>query len=283
LSNAEVIQQIRRNFVPVVLNLYEIRDAKGPAGDFFREVKKQAPELYQGLYIVSAEGKVLATHGKSESTPEKWTAAVRATLDKALEATGPLPERTDMRGDPPGLRGKGTDKDGGSIWAVYTRPMILGLDRRGLGDHAVDSVHLTAEDWKAWAPPRDAIVGTRWSVSAEVGRKLHKVLSPNSDANTLARANEVTDATFKLRVTKLTDGIATVRIDGHISGIHTWEFEPNKGKKIRAAVGFLGVGKVNVKTGQWQAITLVGEGVYSHFPPYDEESKYGAVVEWRRE
>ena len=283
MSDPEIIRLIRRNFVPVALNLYEIREAKGPAGDFFRAVQKQAPELYQGLYLVTPEGKLLAAHGKAEDSPAKWTAAVRGTLEQALKISGPLPARTDTRGDPPGLRGKGFDKDGSSIWAVYTRPMVLGLDRRGLGDHALDSIRISAEDWKAWSPPRDAVVGTRWSLPAEVGRKLHKVLSPTSDANTLARPDEVSDATFKLRITQITDGLATVRIDGHLAGIHTWQFEPNKGKKIRAAVGLLGIGTVHLKTGQWREITLVGEGLYSHFPPYDEPSRYGAVVEWRRD
>ncbi|MFQ3650281.1 MAG: hypothetical protein SNJ75_08115 [Gemmataceae bacterium] len=280
MSDSGIIRQIRRNFVPVALNLYEIREAKGPAGDFFRAVKKQAPELYQGLYLVTPEGKLLAAHGKMEDSVEKWTTAVRATLDQALKITGPLPARPDAGGDPPGLRGKGFDPDGGSIWAVYTRPMVLGLDRRGLGDHAIDSIHFTAADWKAMAPPRDAGVGTRWSLPQTTARKLHKALSPNSDANTLARPDEVTDATFTFRITRLRDGLATVRIDGHLAGIHTWQFEPNKGKKIRAAVGFLGVGQVEVRSGRWRTLTLVGEGLYSHFPPYEEPSKYGAVIEW---
>lgn len=278
-----MLAKIRRNFVPVALNLYTIREAKGPAGDFFRAVQKQTPELYQGLYVVQPDTKVLATHGKALDPVAKWTQAVHAMLDEALRLTGPLPARTETNGDVDRSRGRGLDKDGNAILAVYTRPMVLGLDRRGLGDHAVDSVRFTKADLAAFSLPVDPKVGLTWKIPADTVRKLHKVLSPNSDANTLARADEVVDATLKARIVRLTDRVAHLRIDGHISGIHTWQFDPNKGKKIRAAVGLLGVARVDTQTGQLLGFTLVGEGLYSHFPPYDEASKYGAVVEWQRD
>ena len=41
--------------MPVALNLYEIKKAKGPGGDFFRAVQKQRPGQYQGLYLVDPE------------------------------------------------------------------------------------------------------------------------------------------------------------------------------------------------------------------------------------
>jgi hypothetical protein len=47
--------------VPVALNLYKIRQDQGEAGDFWRSVQKQKPN-YQGLWLVSPEGKVLAAH-----------------------------------------------------------------------------------------------------------------------------------------------------------------------------------------------------------------------------
>ncbi len=62
LSDEGVIRFISQTCVPVALNLYEIRKAKGPGGDFFRNVQKQRPAQYQGLYLVAADGKVLASH-----------------------------------------------------------------------------------------------------------------------------------------------------------------------------------------------------------------------------
>ena len=62
MSNEPVIRRISESFVPVALNLYKIREVKDAAGEFFRAVYKQTPNRYQGLWIVSAEGKVLASH-----------------------------------------------------------------------------------------------------------------------------------------------------------------------------------------------------------------------------
>ena len=71
MSDDAVIARIRRNFVPVALNLYEVRDDKGAAGDFFRAVQKQNPDQYQGVYVVAPDGKVLASHGKMVEPAKK--------------------------------------------------------------------------------------------------------------------------------------------------------------------------------------------------------------------
>ena len=51
--------------MPVALNLYKIREARGEGGDFFRSVYKQKPQ-YQGLWVVSPDGKALASHQETE-------------------------------------------------------------------------------------------------------------------------------------------------------------------------------------------------------------------------
>ena len=57
-----MIRFIATNTVPVALNLYVIRRQKDGAGDFFRAVQKQRPAQYQGLYLVTPGGKVLADY-----------------------------------------------------------------------------------------------------------------------------------------------------------------------------------------------------------------------------
>src|SRR5258708_23033141 len=87
-----VVEKINQNFVPIAVNLYQIRDAKTEAGDFFRSVRKQKNQ-YQGLWIVGTDGKVLAGHQEHSEERSKWSAEVLATIDAALAKTGPLTAR----------------------------------------------------------------------------------------------------------------------------------------------------------------------------------------------
>jgi hypothetical protein len=75
--------------------------------------------------------------------------------------------------------------------------------------------------------------------------------------------------------------VAYLSFKGAISGEHVWQFEPHKGKKLYANVTLRGVGTAESKTGKLLTLTLVGDGRFRNHPPYDDESKYGVVVEWR--
>jgi hypothetical protein len=267
--------------VPVAVNLYEVRDAKGAAGDFFRAVQKQRPDQYQGLYVVNPDGTVLASHGKMVEPARKWAGEIVGTIATALEKTGPLSAREETRGDAPTDRGVGFRKDGGIMLAAYARPMVLGLDRRGLGERAIDSIALSARDVGEITLASD-VAGGSWKLPKSMVVKFHRLLSPASDANTLARADEVTEASVDVRRERAADGVVYVSLKGKIAGEHVWQFEPHKGKKIRSNVTLVGVAAVSTK-GQLLSLTLVGDGRYRNHPPYDEEQKYGAVAEWRRD
>jgi hypothetical protein len=270
--------------VPVALNLYEIREDKGSAGDFFRAVQKQRPDQYQGVYVVSPDGTVLASHGKMVEPTRKWAGEIVNAIAAALEKAGPLPAREETRGDAPTDRGVGFRAGGEITLAAYTRPMVLGLDRRGLGDRAIDSIALNATDVSKITLASDLPPGTKWKLPKETVVKFHKLLSPASDANTLARADEMTEATLEVKVEKVAGAVAYVSLRGRVAGEHVWRFEPHRGKKIRAYVTLVGVGSVSTASGQLLSLTLVGDGRYRNHPPYDrEEQKYGAVAEWRRD
>src|SRR2546422_7316990 len=104
---------ISRNCVPVALNLYEIRKAQGPSGDFFRAVQKQRPAQYQGLYLVAPDGKVLASHQNFKSD-KTWAKELLADLEPGLKAFGQVRPRDFRRGDPTPRRGSGLLPDGGA-------------------------------------------------------------------------------------------------------------------------------------------------------------------------
>jgi hypothetical protein len=271
-----VIRAISRSFVPVGQNLYAIRKAKGPAGDFYRAVDKQRPQ-YQGLYVVAPDGKLLASRA---SQPKKgsWTADTLKMVHEALEAYGSVTPREVKAVDPLPFRGAGVRDDGSILLKVSLRHMFLGLDPRGLSEPAHDSIPLTASMRTSLALA-EAKRGATWAVPAQIARRLHRVLSPSTDANHLARLDEVSRARLSGTVERVRDGVAYLSFEGDIAGEHTWEFDPHKGKKIRASMKLTGVGTADAKSGELQSITLVGDGRYR--PISGDESKYGAVVEWR--
>jgi hypothetical protein len=275
-----VIRRVSANFVPVALNLYEVRKASDAAGKFFKAVQKKRPAQYQGVYIVSYDGKVLSSQGRQPDPPKSWTKDLLEVIDAGLGEFGAPVPRKARPSDPLPHRGVGARADGGVTLAVYARVMLNGLERRGLGQPTIDSLALPGKDWSALAPRR-AEAGASWEVPQAVARKLNRVLCPVSDQNSMPRPEEVTSVRLTGKVEAVRAGVAYLRYEGQIAGAHTFPFEPHKGKKTRGEAKLLGVGAYDVKAGRLLSLTLLADGAYRHHPPYDHEQKYGAVVEWR--
>ena len=280
LSDDEVVKSISRQCVPVAINRELMSKDKTAVGDLYRSIQKQRPDQYQGIYIIDPDGKVLANQAKPTEDKNLWAKDLRDRIDAGVKAYGEVTRRPAMRFSALDDRGVGTRKDGSVILAVYARHLLLGLDKRGFGDPTYDSVVLTSEE-RAHFGQKEAKSGTTWKVPATVVKHLHKVLAPNSDPNTLARADEVTFAKLEGKVERVSRGIAYLRFTGRITGTHIWEFPPNKGKEIQGDVTLIGVGTCDATTGELRSITLVGAGEHRNYPPYDNVVKYGAVVEWK--
>src|SRR5436190_8641384 len=180
---------VAEHCVPVALNLYEIRKAKGPAGDFFRAVQKQRPAQYQGLYLVAPEGKVLASHQNFKSD-KTWAQEVLADLEPGVKAFGPVTPRTVAPFDPLPDRGVGLRADGSACLSVFLRYPIKGIPLRELPNPTIDSIILAAADLTDLAPPAKAETGAHWSLPDAVARKFHRVLGPG-DEDTMPRMQEV--------------------------------------------------------------------------------------------
>jgi len=265
----------------VALNLYKIRKAKGAAGDFFRKIAKQKPAQYQGLYVVSPAGKILGSNGKEPASRKDWPKVILDMIDDAISDFGKVTPRSSTTIDALVDRGLGVRKDGGITIAVSARLMLRGLEKSGLGEVTMDSVKLSGGDLKHLASP-NAEAGDTWPVSAAVLKKFHVVLAPSSDSSMLATADEVAGGKLTAKVEKVTDGIAYIRYTGSIKGVHSYAFEPNKGKKINAEVGFTGVGTSDAKSGKLLTFTVLGYGTYRHYPPNNSPQKYGVVLEWKK-
>src|SRR5205823_3669921 len=81
------------------------------AGDFFRAAQKQRPAQYQGLYLVSPDGKVLASHQNFKSH-KTWPEELLDDLRPGLKAFGAVRPREVRRDDPTPRRGSGVRPDG---------------------------------------------------------------------------------------------------------------------------------------------------------------------------
>ena len=136
---------ISHHFVPVAQNLYVIREEKGPAGDFFRGIQKQRPNQYQGLYLVNADGKVLASHQQFTSD-KTWTNELLTELKPGLKAFGEVKLRDVKYFDPLPHRGTGVRDDGSVVLALYLRFGIKGVPLREVPDPTIDSLPISAAD-----------------------------------------------------------------------------------------------------------------------------------------
>jgi hypothetical protein len=283
------VRLVADNFVPVALNLYKIRKAKGPAGDFFRSAQKQRSQ-YQGLWVVSPAGKVLAANQEMKHLADraKWTKSVLADLQAGLKAFGAVKPRKARRSDPLPHRGVGARPGGGVTLAVTDRWVIVksldkGPPRDALGATIFDSINLTDKEWAHLAPAK-AEAGSKWEVPKETARKFFPLLSP---ADTVFRdPKEVTAVQLAGRVRKVEGGVAYLSYEGRIAGTHHGTKDEGKaGKKCSADAKLIGgVGEYDVKAGKMISLTLVYDGQWRNYAPYDDPpTRFGAVVEWSRE
>jgi hypothetical protein len=270
--------------VPVALNLYTIREARGEGGDFFRSVYKQMPN-YQGLWVVSPEGKALASHQEMKDLSH-WRDKVLVDLEAGCKAFGAVEPRRVGPSEPRPDRGVGARPDGGVTLAVTDKVIVVkdldrDLPRDAIGPTVLDGVTLTRAEWAGFTPPEEA-EGSRWDVPEAVARRLFPVLSLSD--STFRSPDEVTAVRLSGTVRSVRDGVAHLSFEGRIAGVHHGtESEARKGQQCSSEARLLGgVGRYDVRTGAMLSLTLVWEGAFRNYPPYHEPpSRFGAVVEWR--
>jgi hypothetical protein len=275
--------------VPVALNLYKIRQAQDEAGEFFRSVQRQKSN-YQGLWVVSPAGKVLAAHQDMSSMSDprgKWTQSALADLEAGRKAFGPVTAR---HVEPfPSLphRGSGLQPDGRATLAVTDRWVFVNdlsrdAPRDALGATVLDSITLTAEELRGLAPS-SAKPGGMWVVPEATARKFFPLLSTGD--TTFRDAREVTSVRLAGHVEKLQGGVAYLAYEGEIAATHQGtKNEAREGQHCSSAAKLLGgVGLYDVKSGRLVALTLVFDGRFRNYAPYDTPARFGAVVEWVQE
>lgn len=272
--------------MPVALNLYKVRQDKGEAGDFFRAAQKQKPN-YQGLWVVSPEGKVLSAHQdmKNMADPRgRWARSAMADLEAGLRAFGPVEPRRVGKHQSLPHRGAGAQRDGGVTLAVtdrwvFVKDLSHEAPRDALGATVLDSVTLTAGEWKGLAPG-DTKAGSRWEVPDAVARMFYPLLSTSD--TTFRDPKEVTSVRLAGRVGKVEGGVAHLSYEGEIAAAHVGTKDEGKaGKRCSSSAKLLGgVGAFDVRSGRMLSLTLVFDGQFRNYPPYDAPARFGVGVEW---
>ncbi len=267
LSDDEVIRRLSTMFVPVAINLWEVREDRGPAGDLLRSVRQQMDQ-YQGFWIVSPEGKALAMPTWKERA--EAAAAVCRAMDEVLKASGPVKPRDVKSSNPLPNRGTGVQPDGSVTLAVYGR-----LLHRGQPDGPImlDSVKLAAAEWAQFAPPQPKGGAREWTVPEDIARKLVGALAPTPRGMDF-RPEGARKAELKAKVESVEGGKARIRLSG------TWEAQGiREGAAYSGAATADGIALCDLEKRSMQSLLLVFAGTYGNSPGVRET---GGVVEWRR-
>jgi hypothetical protein len=255
--------------------LYKIRARKDAAGDFFRAVQAKKNQ-YQGFWIVSPAGEVLAAHHEYKSE-KSWTNEVLAAVEQGLSRAGPLrPRHVEPRELLP-WRGKGIQEEGRVSLALCVRQMSRG---KPAGQGVFDTLDLSAREWKEFAPP-EPTAGTKWRLAPALASKFTRCLSGLSDQSTMPRPEEATEVEFSATVEEVRSGIAIITYEGRLAAVHAHPFE--KGRTNNTQARLVGIATYDIAAAEMRYLLMYGTGTYRHFQPYDREvTPLGIVVDWQR-
>jgi hypothetical protein len=307
LSNELVIRRVSQDFVPAAINLYRVRQASDGSRELFHSIQRQKDQ-YQGIWIVSPDGKVLAgrhdyadfNHGARE---------LLETIDAGLQAYGQVkPHRVRPNGTTAGrtlsaeticdflpFRGQGVRSDGSVDLALYVRqvlgggrhtiPLSVEPDRAWLwdgqyrpdGPPVIDTIALSAAQWRTFSP---TVVesGAGWSVPEQVAREFTRLLTASSDQSAMPRPEDATLAELQCMVESVTDAGARIRLSGRWEMVH--HVEQDKNRTLHGAATARGVAVYDTKTRLLRSFLLVFDGTIRHGRSDASPNRTGAVAEW---
>lgn len=273
MSDDEVIRVVSTSFVPVAVNLYRIREDRGPGGELFRSVQRQMDQ-YQGFWVVSPEGKALAKYHDWRGDPSvPLSKRVLMMLEDSLKALGAVKPRSVKRMEPLPYRGKGVQPDGSVNVALYGRLLYQG---RPDGPMMLDSVTFAASEWAQFAPPKKA--GAQgWTLPQPLACSLARSLLAPGDSAGVFRPEDFTQAEVQAKVASVESGKARILLSGKwkATGLYGGE----KSKPHGASAAAEGIALYDLEKKSMRSLFMLFDGkVWGESEQRARAT--GGVVEW---
>jgi hypothetical protein len=302
-----VIRRVSQYFVPAAINLYRVREAGDGSRELFLSIQRQKDQ-YQGIWIVSPEGKVLAArHDYADF--QNGARELLETIDAGLASFAPLEPRrvqppesiprepisAEMISDFLPFRGKGVRPDGNVDLALYVR-QVLGGGRetipagvepgrawlwdgpyRADGPPVIDTVSLSAAAWATFAPT-NLQPDANWSVPEQVAREFTRLLSASSDQSAMPQPEDATLATLECEVESVSGDEARIRLSGRWEMVHA--IEQDQSRLLSGAATARGVAVYDAGTRSMRLFRLVFDGTLRHGRSDAPPNRTGAVAEW---
>lgn len=281
--------------MPAAINLYLARKATDGSRELFLSVQRQKDQ-YQGVWIVSPEGRVLAGRHDYEDF-NNGAVELLETIDVGLKAFGEVTPREAKASNPLPHRGLDVRPDGGVSLALYGRQMLgggrhtipAGIDVGGNawywdgalrpdGPIMIDSLALTAGEWAAFAP-RKIEAGATWSVPEDVARKLTRLLSTSSDQSGMPNPEDAKVAELSATIESVEGGVARIGFSGRWKMMHLVEGDAKRPTYGTALAE--GTARYDVERKTMRSLLLVFSGTIRSGRPDAPLNRTGAVVEWR--
>jgi len=261
LTDAAVVDLLRRRFVPVALNW---KSGAGVSEDERRlrsewGLGRGAPT---GTFVLRKDGTLVARGGGSR--PESMAAFLRDTL----ATLGTPPERGAASRALATDRGLGVRSDGSIRLALTVRAMKDGAS----ANHRpmMDSVVFMPAQLKSLAPPAGA---ARYELPAEVAREFVRLLTDDGDKVYAMRPQDATEARLEASV----EG-DVVRLSGAIAGSRPYS---GGGTGVIVSSGRLD-GRLSFDAaGELQSLLVVSDAQYRQ-PWAKAPHAVGGLLEWRR-
>ena len=267
--------------MPVAVNLIKIRTAPDTR-DFFRSVQQQK-DSYQGIWIVSPDGKALAREHDFDrrlTGAEFHKAFLRATLDmldEGLKAYGPVQPRQVKPVEQLPNRGVGVKPDGSVDLAIYRRALHLG---KSDGPALRDTLALKKEEWAALSLPKP-VAGTEWVIPEAIARKMVRPFCLNTLGGDMPGPEDAKVAQLTAKVEEVEDGRARIRLTGTFEAVKLFK---EKNLSFRSTATAAGIAEFDVKERALSSFLLVFQGSYQQGaqPATQKGRPFGAVAEWQR-
>jgi hypothetical protein len=255
--------------VPVALDYQKVQDSASKEAQFIRPLMKQRKQE-QGVWIFSPEGKALGGF----SGFGNMVGQTKQVIDDALKDFGPVTPRKIEPADANPHRGIGFMPDGGVCLAEYVRTADESLHLTHPKTPVISTVTLSRQELAAFAPPR-AAVGAKWTLPANVAKRLARISSPMCYQHA-PQPDWVTDIEIRGEVKGVEAGVAQLLFAGQIASVHRVSGQDVSRQRVELA----GEGVYNLAEKRLESLLLIGDGELRWPEAPAKLVTFEALVEW---